>query len=155
MANERRIIDNKVCGDHRSLAENPMVHALSCQWPFGKSKLDLNSLRRVRSNNLKLASWRAELVEIFGTNSTGSSFRNPALRGSSNISRTQHSKLLKLSQSLCHVIFLLPREGKSLTRKWRDARASLASKYSEPAHPRSRCDLRVTTEEIFVQRQIL
>ena len=64
MANECRIIDNKVGGDHRSLAENSMVHALSCQWPFGESKLDLkqSSLRRVRSNNLKLASWRAELV---------------------------------------------------------------------------------------------
>jgi hypothetical protein len=46
----------------------------------------------------------------------------------STIPRTQHWKLLKLSQSLCHDIFLLPREGKSLTRKWRDARASLASK---------------------------
>jgi hypothetical protein len=64
MANECRIIDNKVGGDHRSLAENPMAHALSSQWPFGKSKLDLkqSSLRRVRSNNLKLASWRAALV---------------------------------------------------------------------------------------------
>ena len=64
MANEFKIIDSKVGGDHRSLAENPMVHALSCQWPFGKSKLDLKQslLRRVRSNNLKLASWRAELV---------------------------------------------------------------------------------------------
>ena len=64
MANECRIIDNKVGGDHRSSAENPMVHALSRQWPFGESKLDLkqSSLRRVRSNNLKLASWRAELV---------------------------------------------------------------------------------------------
>jgi hypothetical protein len=41
-----------------------MVHALSGQWPFGKSKLDLkhSSLRRVRSSNLKLASWCAELV---------------------------------------------------------------------------------------------
>jgi hypothetical protein len=48
------------------LAENPMVHALSCQWPFGESKLDLkqSSLRRARSNNLKLASWRAELVVV-------------------------------------------------------------------------------------------
>ena len=64
MANECRIIDNKVGGDHRSSAENPMVHALSCQWPFGESKLDLkqSSLRRVRSNNLKLASWLATLV---------------------------------------------------------------------------------------------
>jgi hypothetical protein len=46
-----------------------MVHALSCQWPFGESKLDLkqSSLRRVRSNNLKLASWRAELVKRFST----------------------------------------------------------------------------------------
>jgi hypothetical protein len=67
MANECRIIDNKVGDDHRSKAENPMVHALSCQWPFGKSKLDLkqSSLRRVRSNNLKLASWRAALVVAF------------------------------------------------------------------------------------------
>ena len=64
MANECRIIDSKVGGDQRSLAENPMIHALSCQWPFGKSKLHLkqSSLRRIRSNNLKLASWRAELV---------------------------------------------------------------------------------------------
>jgi len=43
-----------------------MVHALSGQWPFGKSKLDLkqSSLRRFRSSNLKLASWRAELVQV-------------------------------------------------------------------------------------------
>jgi hypothetical protein len=42
-----------------------MAHALLGQWPFGKSKLDLkqSSLRRVRSSNLKLASWRAELVQ--------------------------------------------------------------------------------------------
>jgi hypothetical protein len=42
-----RLIDNKVGDDHRSYAENPMVHALSGQWPFGKSKLDLkqSSLR--------------------------------------------------------------------------------------------------------------
>ena len=66
MANECRIIDRKVGGDDQSLAENPMVHALSCQWPFGESKLDLkqSSLKRVRSNNLKLASWRAELVQV-------------------------------------------------------------------------------------------
>jgi hypothetical protein len=66
MANECRIIDNKMGGDHQSSAENPMIHALSCQWPFGESKLDLkqSSLRRVRSNNLKLASWRAELVPL-------------------------------------------------------------------------------------------
>jgi hypothetical protein len=46
-----------------------MVHALSCQWLFGKLKLDLkqSSLRRVRSNNLKLASWRAALVVVFVT----------------------------------------------------------------------------------------
>ena len=66
MANECRIIDNKVGGDLRSSAENPMVHALPCQWPFGESKLDLkqSSLRRVRSNNLKLASWLATLVAL-------------------------------------------------------------------------------------------
>ena len=64
MANKYRIIDNKVGDDHRSLAENPMASALSGQWPFGKSKLDRkqSSLRRVRSGNLKLASWRAGLV---------------------------------------------------------------------------------------------
>jgi hypothetical protein len=41
-----------------------MVHVLSFQWPFGMSKLDpkQSSLRRVRSNNPKLASWRAALV---------------------------------------------------------------------------------------------
>jgi hypothetical protein len=62
--NEYIIIDSKVVEDHRSLAENPMAHALSGQWSFGKSKLDFkqSSLRRVRSSNLKLASWRAELV---------------------------------------------------------------------------------------------
>jgi len=40
-----------------------MAHALSGQWPFGKSKLDLkqSSLRRARSSNLKVASWLAEL----------------------------------------------------------------------------------------------
>jgi hypothetical protein len=45
---------------------NTSWHALSGQWPFGKSKLDLkqSSLRRVRSSNLKLASWRAELVTL-------------------------------------------------------------------------------------------
>jgi hypothetical protein len=43
--NEYIIIDNKVGDDHRSLAENPMVHALLCQLPFGKSKLDLNRAR--------------------------------------------------------------------------------------------------------------
>ena len=66
MANECRIIDNKLGDDHRSLAENPMALALSCQWPFGKTKLDLkqSSLRRIRSDNLKLASLRAELVTI-------------------------------------------------------------------------------------------
>jgi hypothetical protein len=39
------------------LAENPMAHALSGQWPLGKSKLDLkqSSLRRAKSSNLKLA----------------------------------------------------------------------------------------------------
>ena len=65
MAKKCRIIDSKVGGDRRSSAENPMIYALSCQWPFGESKLDLkqSSLRRVKSNNLKLASWRAELVE--------------------------------------------------------------------------------------------
>ena len=36
-----RIIDNKVSDDHRSQAKNPMVHALSGQWPFGQSKLDV------------------------------------------------------------------------------------------------------------------
>jgi hypothetical protein len=62
--NEYIIIDSKVGDDHKSLAENPMVHALSGPWPFGKSKLDLkqSSLRRVRSSDLKLASWRGELV---------------------------------------------------------------------------------------------
>jgi hypothetical protein len=62
--NEYIIIDNMVGDDHRSSAENPMTHALSCQRPFCKSKLDLkqSSLRRVRSNNLKLASLRAALV---------------------------------------------------------------------------------------------
>ena len=53
------------------MAENPMAHALSCQWPFGESKLDLgeskldlkqSSLRRVRSSNLTTASWLAELA---------------------------------------------------------------------------------------------
>jgi hypothetical protein len=50
---------------NRRYAENLMVLALSGQWPFGKLKLDLiqSSLRRVRSSNLKLASWLAELVE--------------------------------------------------------------------------------------------
>jgi hypothetical protein len=64
MANECRIIDSKVGDDHRSKAENPMAHALSGQWPFGKSKRDLkqSSLRRVRSSDLKLAPWRVELV---------------------------------------------------------------------------------------------
>jgi hypothetical protein len=33
--NEYRIIDSKVGDDHRSLAENPMAHALSGKWPFG------------------------------------------------------------------------------------------------------------------------
>jgi hypothetical protein len=67
MANECRIIDIKVGGDHRSSAENPMAHALSCQRPFGESKLDFkqSSLRRVRSNNLKLAYWRAVLVRAW------------------------------------------------------------------------------------------
>jgi hypothetical protein len=62
--NENIIIDSKVGDDHRSLADNYMVHALSGQWPFGQSKLDLeqSSLRRLRSSNLKLASWRGELV---------------------------------------------------------------------------------------------
>ena len=69
---------------------------------------------------------------------TGSSFRCRTLWGSSRISRTQHWKLLKLSQSLYHIIILLPFSGKSLTRKWRDARASLVSKCSDPAPPRSR-----------------
>ena len=64
--NEYMIIDTKVGDDHRSLAENQMVHAIPGQWPFGQSKLDLkqSSLKRVRSNNLKLASWRAELVQV-------------------------------------------------------------------------------------------
>jgi hypothetical protein len=46
-SNEYIIIDIKVGDDHRSQAENVMVHALTCQWPFGKSKLDLkqSSLR--------------------------------------------------------------------------------------------------------------
>jgi len=35
MANKYRIMDNKVGDDHRSKDENPMVHALSGQWPFG------------------------------------------------------------------------------------------------------------------------
>jgi hypothetical protein len=54
-----------VGNDHRSAAENPMAHALSGEWPFGQSKLYLkqSSLRRLRSSNLKLASWRAELVD--------------------------------------------------------------------------------------------
>jgi hypothetical protein len=62
--NEYIIIDKKVGDDHRSLAKNPMIHALSGQLPFGKLKLDLkqSSFRRVRSSNLKLASWRGELV---------------------------------------------------------------------------------------------
>ena len=66
MANECSVIDSKVGNDLRSKAENPMVHALSGQWPFGKSKLDLkqSSLRRVRSSYLQLASWRAELVHV-------------------------------------------------------------------------------------------
>ena len=60
--------------DHRSKAENPMAHALSRQWPFGKSKLDLkkSSLRRVRLNNLKLAPWRAELVASVAPAEAGS-----------------------------------------------------------------------------------
>jgi hypothetical protein len=29
------IIDNKMGDDHRILAENPIVHALSGRWPFG------------------------------------------------------------------------------------------------------------------------
>jgi hypothetical protein len=46
--NEYIIIDNKVGYDLRSLAENPMAHALSGRWPFGQSKLDpkQSSLRR-------------------------------------------------------------------------------------------------------------
>jgi hypothetical protein len=39
--NEYIIIDSKVGDEHKSLAENPMAHALSDPWPFGKSKLDL------------------------------------------------------------------------------------------------------------------
>ena len=72
IANEFRIIDSKVGDDHRSKAENPMVHALSGHWSFGKSILDLkqSSLRRVRSSNLKLASWRAELVRDFARHET-------------------------------------------------------------------------------------
>ena len=58
------------------------------------------------------------------------------LWGSSRISRTQHWKLLKHSQSLYHIIIQLPFSAKSLTRKWRDARASLVSKCSDPAPPR-------------------
>ena len=69
---------------------------------------------------------------------TGSSFRCRTLWGSSRISRTQHWKLLKLSQSLYHIIIQLPFSRKCLTRKWRDARASLVSKCSDPAPPRSR-----------------
>jgi len=38
MANKYRIIDNKVGDDHRSLAENPMVHALSYRWLLGYLK---------------------------------------------------------------------------------------------------------------------
>jgi|AntAceMinimDraft_5_1070358.scaffolds.fasta_scaffold88480_2 hypothetical protein len=66
--NEYIIIDNKVGDDHRSEAENPMAHALSSQWPFGKSKLDLkkSSLRRVRSRNLKIVPWRAALIIVVG-----------------------------------------------------------------------------------------
>jgi len=58
------IIDSKVGDDHRSKDENPMAYAPSGQWPFDYSKLDLkqSSLRRVRSSNLKQASWQAELV---------------------------------------------------------------------------------------------
>ena len=43
-----------------------MVHVLSGHWRFGYSKLDLklSSLRQVRSSDLKLASWLAELVAI-------------------------------------------------------------------------------------------
>jgi hypothetical protein len=39
--NEYIIIDSKVVDDHRSLAKNPMARALSGQWHFGQSKLDL------------------------------------------------------------------------------------------------------------------
>jgi hypothetical protein len=51
MANKYRIIDRKVGDNHQSLAEKPMVYALSGQWPCGLSKLDAkqSSLRRVRS----------------------------------------------------------------------------------------------------------
>ena len=78
-------------------------------------------------------------TSVFGKNMpTGSSFRCRTLWGSSRISRTQHWKLLKLSQSLYHIIIQLPCAGKCLTRKWRDARASLVSKCSDPAPPRSR-----------------
>jgi len=60
-----------------------MVHALSGQWPYGKSKLDLkqSSLRRVRSSNLNLASWRAELVGVGGVCSEG---RNAVMSGATN-----------------------------------------------------------------------
>jgi hypothetical protein len=64
--NEYIIIGKKLGDGHWSWAENPMAHALSCQWPFGKSKLDFkqSSLRRVRSNNLKLASWRVWIFKV-------------------------------------------------------------------------------------------
>jgi hypothetical protein len=75
---------------------------------------------------------------FLGATRWGSSFRCPTRWGSSAISRTQHCKFLKLSQPLYHITILLQREGKCLTRKWRGARASLASKCSEPALPRSR-----------------
>jgi hypothetical protein len=66
--NEYIIIDKKVDDDHRSLAENHITHALSGQWPFGKSKLDLkqSSLKRARSSNLNLASWCAKLLAEVG-----------------------------------------------------------------------------------------
>jgi hypothetical protein len=35
MANEYKIIDNKVGDGHRSYAENPMARALSGQRPYG------------------------------------------------------------------------------------------------------------------------
>jgi len=71
----------------------------------------------------------------------GSGFRCPARLGSSAISRMQHWKLLKISQSLCHIVIYLPRDWKCLTRKWRYVRDCLASKCSEPAPPRFRCGL--------------
>jgi hypothetical protein len=87
---------------------------------------------------------------------TGSSFRCPTL--TLGLLHYLQNAALEVAETFavplsCH--FLLPREGKSLTRKGRDAGANLASKYSEPTLPRSRCGLRDATEDIFVQRPIL